>query len=193
MRFEPRRAFGASRRLPFARRRRPDDEVLPPDLAFLRAFRPQPSALRAAVVRARNEGVSASEALLAHGAVSEGRFYHDLADHLGLAFVANWPELAEPFDVSHAVARGRVRLAGVAPVAAWLVAPTGAALALLREARRRGHALSGRHELRFLIFGLEVHHPAARKGDGQGIALLGKPVDGPEHACKDGQEFFHDR
>ncbi len=140
MRFEPRRAFAASRRLPFARRR-PDDEALPPDLAFLRTFRPQPATLRAAVVRGRREGVSASRALLAHGDVSEGRFYHDLADHLGLPFVATWPEVAEPFDVTHALACGRVRLAGAAPVAPWLLAPTGPALDLLLEARRLGVAM----------------------------------------------------
>ena len=82
MRFEPRHAFATSRRLPFVRRHRPDASVLPADLAFLREFRPQPAALRAAAIRARREGVSASQALLAHGAVSEATFYLDLADHV---------------------------------------------------------------------------------------------------------------
>ena len=141
MRFEPRRAFAVSRRYRFVRRRAPDDGTLPPDLAFLRPFRPQSSALWAAVARGRNEGVGASQALLAHGVLSEATFYHDLANHLGLAFVATWPELAESVDVPHAVARGHVRLAGSKPIAPWLLAPSGSALALLLEARRLAIAM----------------------------------------------------
>ena len=139
MRFEPRHVFAASRLLPFAGRQ-PDDG-LPPDLAFLRAFRSQPSALRAAMTRARGEGVSASQALLSHGAISDCAFYLDLADYLGLPFVASWPELADPLDVSQAIARGRVRLAGATPVAPWLLAPTGPVLDLLLEGRRLGLAM----------------------------------------------------
>ncbi len=145
MRFEPRRAFIGSRLLPFtrplstrSRSARADDDALPPHLAFLRSYRPRPAALRAAVVRARAEGVGAAAALLAHGAVSEPAYYHDLADHLGLPYVGSWPELAAPVDVTHALAHGRVRLAGANPVAPWLLAPTGPALDLLLRARRLG-------------------------------------------------------
>ena len=73
--------------------------------------------------------------------MSEPAYYRDLAHHLGLPFVGTWPELAEPVDVTHALAHGRVGLAGAAPVAPWLLAPTGPALDLLLDARRRRVAM----------------------------------------------------
>ena len=135
MRFEPRRAFAAARRLPAA-------DALPPQLAFLRAFGIRTDVLHAAAARARTEGVGPLHALLATGAVGETCYYLCLALHLGLPFVANWPHLREPLDVAAAVARGRVALADGAS-ARWLLAPGDGDVEILLKGRARGIVPAG--------------------------------------------------
>ncbi len=121
-----------------APRPRPRDAYvdLPADLAFLRAYGVPHHDLRRAARRASVQAVPAAEALIAAGGISAHLFYRALADHLGLPFVQSGIALA-PGPAASATAHGLARLAPGAQ-APWLLAPRGAALSLLLEARRRG-------------------------------------------------------
>ena len=97
------------------------DSVSPgPSIAFLLAHGIANEVLRRATIDARRDGVDAARALIAYGGVSESLFYRRLADHLGVPFIAGWPQFASPYDAFRARRRGVVRLGDKR----WMLAPT---------------------------------------------------------------------
>ncbi|MGB8277013.1 MAG: hypothetical protein WCF20_03640 [Methylovirgula sp.] len=114
----------------------------PTEIAFLTHYGVAPGVLSAAVAAAKRQGVSAEEALLACGAVSETHFYQSLARHLRLPFIDWHAAIAASARYPRAVHAGLAPLAeGEGP--AFLIAPRGAAIAYLILAAYRGE-LHGR-------------------------------------------------
>jgi len=104
--------------------------ALPPEVGFLVSFGIDRAALRAAVEQARAQAISADVALLASGVVGEAFFYRALAARLRAAFLDGEIVLGSGTRSPDAIR------AGIAPLAEahrqwWLVAPRGAALAML--------------------------------------------------------------
>lgn len=95
--------------------------VLPPELAFLVGHVDR-DVLIAVSQTARREGVCAARALIARGYVGASVYYRALAQHLGLPFTQDWPEIEPGLDVAQTLAAGRVPVAGQGPLR-WLVAP----------------------------------------------------------------------
>ena len=127
-RIRPSKRPGTSRIL---RLRRPD---LPLDIAFLRSFGVDEHRLAAAVWSARRTGISAVEALIAEGGVSESLYFFSLSQHLDRPHVWDWPDLTPEADAVRALRTQRVRLVD----GRWLLAPTGAVLRTLLSSRKQG-------------------------------------------------------
>ncbi len=116
------------------------DADLPADIAFLRAYGIASAILQRASIRAAREAMPAAECLIASGGISVLLFYRALADHLGLPFIQNGVRAVTGLSAASAMRRGIARLAPEAS-RPWLLAPRGATVELLIEARRRGLAL----------------------------------------------------
>ena len=102
------------------------------DIAFLREYGVRASVLSAAMGEASRQGISALEALLAGGSVTDTLVYRSLAHLIDAPFRTAPAPLDPATDALRALRDGRVRLAD----GTWLLAPTGAALQLLVDSAR---------------------------------------------------------
>jgi hypothetical protein len=112
---------------------------LPPEIGFLSGYGVAPAELIAASRRARKEGVSPEQALLAYGGTNEHFFYQCLARHLGVAFIDEPVQILDGTAdyYPQAIKAGLVAFES-ATGPCWLAAPRGKSLATLLRAVRRG-------------------------------------------------------
>jgi len=135
---------------------------LPPEIAFLAQHDEHIGALLLAMIEGAKCGAPADQALLAEGLMHDEVFYRLLADHLNAPFYAGEIAIDENVDATHAV------WSGVAPLAANdrglrnLLAPRGAAIALLLRSAQKGVMPEGAAIASPRRFGAAVRAAAGR-------------------------------
>ncbi|MCX7899080.1 MAG: glycosyltransferase [Methylocystis sp.] len=137
--------------------------ALPVEIAFLQFYGVPVEALRYAATLAARQGVCADEALLAEGFATEDVYYRALADHLGVAFFGETPELS-PASVATADS-GYARLRHETGGLKWVFAPRGVGVFRLMSAARTTH---GRPL--FAVTTRARFIEAARRADSSGLA-----------------------